>query len=88
VHIILRDLGLEVSVYKMFTFQTSLKPLLLRGGGGLKSICRDDCDYQGGKLLRLLSYPNYVQEFGLGMRNTAVWAGPWIFLYMHQFSKV
>jgi hypothetical protein len=74
VHIILRDLGLEVSVYKMFTFQTSFKPLLLKGGGGggggVKSICRDDCDYQGGKLLRLLSYPNYVQEFGLSMRNT------------------
>jgi hypothetical protein len=72
VHIILRVLRLEVSVYKMFIFQTSLKPLLLKGGGGegVKSICRDDCDYQGGKLLRLLAYPNYVQEFGLSMRNT------------------
>jgi hypothetical protein len=40
----------------MFTLQTSFKPLLLIEGG-VKSVIRDDCDceWQGGKLLRLSS---------------------------------
>ena len=43
--------------YKMFTFQTSFKPFLIRGGGGYKVMnskvnCNNLC-------------PNYVQEFGL-----------------------
>jgi hypothetical protein len=39
----------------MFTSQTSFKPLLLKRKGEVKSISRGDCDWQGGKLLRLLS---------------------------------
>ncbi len=42
---LLRVLRLEVSVYN-FPLQTSFKPLLLTGGGGggVKSICRGDCE--------------------------------------------
>jgi hypothetical protein len=39
----------------MFSLQTSFKPLLLKRGGGVKSISRGDFEWQGGKLLRLLS---------------------------------
>ncbi len=40
----------------MFTLQTSFKPLLLKGAG-IKSVSRGDCEWQGGKLLKLLSPP-------------------------------
>ena len=30
--------------YTMFTLHTSFKPLLLKAGGGLKSVSRSDCD--------------------------------------------
>ncbi len=45
----------------MFTLKTSYKPPLLKGkgGGGVKSISRVDCEKQGDFC------PNYVQEFGL-----------------------
>jgi hypothetical protein len=35
----------------MFTLQTTFRPLLLKRGGG--SVSREDCEQQGGKLLRL-----------------------------------
>ncbi len=58
------------NVYNSNQFESTFAQGGWGWGGGVKSICRDDCDYQGGKLLRLLSYPNYVQEFGLSIRNT------------------
>ncbi len=38
----------------MFTLQTSSKPLFLKGGGGVKSLIRGDCEQQGGELLSQL----------------------------------
>jgi hypothetical protein len=48
--------------YAMFTLQTSFKPLLLKGEGGVKSVSIGDCEWQGGKLWKC--YPKYVREFG------------------------
>jgi len=62
----LRFLGIILRVlrfpYTMFTLQTSFKPTLLKGEGG-KSVSRCDCDKEEN------SFPNYVQEFGLSLKN-------------------
>ncbi len=42
----------------MFTLQTSFKPLLFGGGGGVESVSRGDYELQRGNL-------GLVQEFGL-----------------------
>jgi hypothetical protein len=34
------------------TLQTGFKPLLLGGGGGIKSVIRGDCEKQGGKFFK------------------------------------
>jgi hypothetical protein len=52
--IILRVLNLEVSIYNVYItnqFQTTFAQM----GWGVKSVGRGDYEYQGGKLLRLLS---------------------------------
>ncbi len=61
--IILRVLRLEVSIYNVYITNQFQATLLKKEGEGVKSISRGDCEYQGGKLLRLC--PNYVQEFCL-----------------------
>jgi hypothetical protein len=51
--IILRVLRLEVSVYNDYStnqFQTTFVGRGVGGGGGVKSVSRDDCEYQRGKL--------------------------------------
>jgi hypothetical protein len=61
---IVRVLRLEVSVYNVYiTNQFPTTFARVEGGKGVKSVSRGDCEYQGGKLLRL--FLNYVQEFGL-----------------------
>jgi hypothetical protein len=40
----------------MFTFQTSFKPILLKGEGGVKSVSRGECEKHGGKLLSQLRH--------------------------------
>ncbi len=52
---VLRLLRLEVSLYNVY-ITNHFKPHLLKGGGGgVKSVSRGDCEWQGGKLLKLLS---------------------------------
>ncbi len=53
---ILRDLRLDmgVSVYNVYITNQFLTPFA-QGGGGAKSVCRRGCEWQGGKLIRLLS---------------------------------
>jgi hypothetical protein len=54
--IILRVLRLEISMINVYiTLQTSFKPLLPGVAGGENFVRRGDCEYQGGKLLRILS---------------------------------
>jgi hypothetical protein len=61
-------------LYTMFTLQTSFKPLLLgEGGGGVKSVSRSDCEWQGGKFLGLLSR----LEFGLSKEGSL----PYLFFW-------
>jgi hypothetical protein len=61
--IILRVLSLEVSVYNVYITNLFQTTFAQGGRGVIKSVSKGDCEYKGGKLLRLLS--NYVQEFGL-----------------------
>jgi hypothetical protein len=58
--IILRVLRLEVSVYTMFTLQTSFKPILPKGGRGLVDVTVNNKEDNSEDFC-----PNYVQEFGL-----------------------
>ncbi len=67
----LRFLGIILSVLKfsctMLPLQPSFKPLLLKEGG-VKSVNKGDCEYQGGKLLRLLprlTSKNSVSEISI-----------------------
>jgi hypothetical protein len=70
--IILRVLRLEVSVHNV-QLQTSLKPLLLRGGGGGgKSLAEVNVNSKEENSLEFC--PNYVQEFGLCMKETRLYA--------------
>ncbi len=49
----MRVLTLEVSVYNVY-ITNQFKPTLLKGRG-VKAVSNGDCEWQGGKLLRLLS---------------------------------
>ncbi len=82
----------------MFTLKTSFKPLLLGGGGGLKSVSRGDCEQQGGKLLRLLpqSRPrirplyeaalHFAETTGIYQMSTL---GPrYTRMYLHAYAKL
>jgi hypothetical protein len=61
--IIVRVLKHEVSVHNVYITSQFQKPLLLKGGVGVKSISRDDCECKGENSEDFC--PNYVQEFGL-----------------------
>jgi hypothetical protein len=52
--IILRVLRLQVSVYNVY-ITNQFQPAFTQGGRGVKSVSRGDSEYQGGKLLRVLS---------------------------------
>ncbi len=52
--------------YKLFTLQTSFKPLLVReGGGGVKSISNDNAQLYSNEVNSYNLCPNNVQEFSL-----------------------
>ncbi len=61
----MRVLRFEVSVCK-FYISNQFKPLLLKGGGGgggSKILNRDDCEKQGGKLLKVPKHENFLLAF-------------------------
>ncbi len=66
----------------MLTLQTSFKPFLFGGGGGVKSVSRDDCEEQEGKLLRLLPElrPVSASTVGIFYMNYLRWT-------MYHFGK-
>ena len=63
----------------MFTLQTSFKPILLLGGGGVETISGDDCEQLGGKLLRPRIRPQLW--FSVTCRVVSVPESAWLTTY-------
>ncbi len=71
--IILRVLRLEVSIYNMFTLQTSFNPLLLKGWRQLNLLVEVTVNSKEDNFEDF--YPNYVAELGLwiGQHTENIW---------------